>query len=284
MARKITLSKLRTIRHSVAYLKAKGLVSKEIDARKVQPSQSISKLLNKYKDVISKESSVISASRVHKIKTADLHKIGARLARPKNQPAKLIVSKTVIGSTITTKKKNILERVLRPDGTRKIDKIRLPNDIDTFVVSDLDPELLPSPTDDTYFSFRLGGNKAINDRTFRTPQLMMEYLSRYMSYGEDPEEFVEALEIYRFYRVEQYYDLANHTSGRQSRAPKKPSPAKAKKQRAARWARTPKWKQNDLKEKHKQASKEYRKKLKSEGGAKYEEYKRKAKARAKKSK
>lgn len=281
MPKKLSITDLRAIRTAAATLKRKGLLPASLDARSVQPTKSLKATIRKFKDVLNNDASVIRASRVVRLSKEDLARLGVRTSRAPGQKQRLIVTKETPEDKVTTVRHQIALK------NPRYTKVKLPNGIDQFKISDLDPKLLPTPKRDEYFSFKNFGFKT--ERIFRTPELMMEYLNNRQSGAhyedlthDEQETFIQHLQIYRFHRTKEWEQVPNHPRKEKHKKQRKDSKTVARKKRKSRWDRTPQWKKNDILEKKRKEAKEYRAKIKSQGGAKYEEYKRKAAQRAKK--
>lgn len=277
---------LKQFRKEFAALRRKGLVSapsqffpgKQAPIRSVQPTKANLKAIEKFRDVLTGQAGTVAAKRVKKFSAAELAKIGAKKV------------KTPSGERILIEKQR--DQKLRVEAghiklVRKHEEhIPLPElNVDEFRIDKLDPRLLPSPKLDEYWSAKIYGNKLRAEETFTSQEQLLDYLYSRYPHLFDPvtrefKDSVQYLQLYRLKRREDYWEMPGAPRGRK---PRKYNPAKRKRQREQTAERTPEWLKKENRAKAAAKAREYRAQIKAKGGSQYEEQKRKARERAKRS-
>jgi hypothetical protein len=185
---------LKKYRHSVAVLKRAGLLAPTTDARSVKPTPQLTRTINRYKDVVSGQASVISPDRL-KLSPSEIKGSGGRIAKPKPPlKPKVIVSK-LPSETIKTREGKIVRR--SPNGVERLSIPIAYKNLEDYLtkLADIAPELTADKGRQGWFSFRYFGN---NSRPYRTFSLLLESLMKYNTVESsiDDDDYEEQRDIY----------------------------------------------------------------------------------------
>lgn len=121
-SRKLTADQLRKFRHDVARLKAKGLTSKRVDARKQKPTRHMLKKVSSFQDVLSGKAKVVSVPKraIAKEYGEKFRTVGKHVVIPVKEGENVAYSKRSgeITATRRVDGKRIKRRLSSKGGTR----------------------------------------------------------------------------------------------------------------------------------------------------------------------